>query len=110
MNIQTALNVQEHKLLNLWAQFKLGLAKKLMESVGVNPEPLVYTIHGNVPSDGLRREVKWELSADPVTNQLVQVIHAEEYYDRMTGEMVKRGADVYLLRGASTQSEQGQIG
>ena len=86
--------------------------------------PLIYTAKGNIPTDELDLKVTWEdnltleakLQDDGEGNMMVAITKGgditmiEEYFDKQTGECVKRSAHVHLFQGFGAAIEAGEIG
>lgn len=64
-------------------------------------ENLIYTSKGNLPIKSLERKVEWHFSVG-------EIVFKEIYL--LDGEVVKEGADVYLLpEGTELYIKQGQL-
>lgn len=64
-------------------------------------QQLIYTSKGNLPVESLERKVEWHFSVG-------EIVFKEFYL--LDGEVVKEGADVYLLpEGTELYIKQGQL-
>ncbi len=84
--------------------------------------PLIYTKNGNVPIADLEYKHFWEdnleLKVKPKNEnggmslsieKDGQIAHIEEYYDKVTGDLVKRSVAIYRFKGLDLASDKGNM-